>query len=196
VAELLDHDLPHQLAQAVGVEGARRDVDGLGGGARARQGEFGDLALELRHDVLRLLRADAGQAAQEFLVLAGDRVGQLGDRQGQRARRDHRPDVLHGDELLEEFLVELGGEADQHRARLIAGRVIVDDQLELAPLLARSRRDVLDLAEGDGRQEHLVADAPAFEDDSILELAPQSTGQRRDHDDTLIGARRPGARIR
>src|SRR4029434_2483490 len=73
---------------------------------------------------------------------------------------------------------------------------MVDDQLELPPLLARSRRDVLDLAEGDGRQEHLVADAPAFEDDSILELAPQSTGQRRDHDDTLIGARRPGARIR
>src|SRR5262249_31634651 len=101
-----------------------------------------------------------------------------------------------GDELLEEFLVELGGETDQHRARLIACRVIVDDQLELAPLLARSRRDVLDLAEGDGRQEYLVADPAAFEDDSVLELAPQPPGERRDHDDRLNGARRPGARTR
>ncbi len=107
MAELLDHDLPHQLAQAVGVDGGRGDVDRLGGGGGADQGELGDLALELRDDVLGLLRADAGQPAQELLVLPGNRLRQLGDGQGERARRDHRPDVLHGDELLEELLVEV-----------------------------------------------------------------------------------------
>ena len=181
MAELLDHDLPHQLAQAIGVDRSRGGVDRLRGGAGARQGELGDLALELRDDVLGLLRSDAGQPAQELLVLSRDRFRQLGDGHGQRARGDHRPDVLHGDQFLEELLVEIRREADQHRARLVAGRVVVDDQLELTPLLARSGGDVLDLAEGDRRQEHLVADAAALQNHAVLEPAPQPPLQRRDH---------------
>src|SRR5438046_8619357 len=39
-----------------------------------------------------------------------------------------RSDVFHGDELLEELLVEVRREADQHGAGLVAGRVVVDDQ--------------------------------------------------------------------
>src|SRR6266540_3626943 len=113
--------------------------------------------------------------------MPGNRFRQLRDGQGERARRDHRPDILHGDELLEELLVEVRREADQHGARLITGRVVVDDQFELAPLLTRSGGDVLDLAEGDRRQEHLIAEAATLENHAVLELAPQPSGERRDH---------------
>src|SRR5207247_2502170 len=43
VPELLDHDLPHELAEAVGVDGHRRGGDRLDGGPGARQGELRDL---------------------------------------------------------------------------------------------------------------------------------------------------------
>ena len=57
-----------------------------------------------------------------------------------------RPDVLHGDELLEELLVELGGEADQHRPRLVARGVVVDDQRAARRPVAAVGLDVLERA--------------------------------------------------
>ncbi len=138
VAELLDQHLEDHAAQALVVD---RRGGGDGRGARRHgleQRELRDLALELRHDVLGLLRPDAGQPAQVGLVLPRDGRGDLAHRRGQRARRHQRAHVLHGDELLEELLVELGGEADQHRARLVLGRMIVDRERDLLARVARA----------------------------------------------------------
>src|SRR5204862_4778758 len=71
------------------------------------------------------------------------------------------------------------GEADEHRARLIARRVVVDDELELRGLLADF--GAFELAQRDRRQEDFVADAAALEDDAILELASDVTAERGNH---------------
>src|SRR5262249_59969293 len=56
------------------------------------------------------------------------------------------------------------------------------------PLPAGPRRDVLDLALGDGRQEYFVAEPAALDDHAVLELAAQPPAEGRDH------ARRPPRR--
>src|SRR5438046_5424886 len=83
-----------------------------------------------------------------------------------------RSDVFHGDELLEELLVEVRREADQHGAGLVAGRVVVDDQLELARLVAAPRRDVLEPLDRNRRQEDLVSDTATLEHDAVLHIIP------------------------
>ena len=49
-----------------------------------------------------------GSARRYFSSCRAMARGDLADGRGQRARRDHGPDVLHRDEPLEELLVELG----------------------------------------------------------------------------------------
>src|SRR3989475_6746753 len=89
---------------------------------------------------------------------------------------------------LEELLVEVRGEADEDGPRLVARGVIVDDQRELARLVAVVRVRALERAQRDRRQEHLVADAAHLEDDPVLEPAAQPSAEGGDH------ARRPPAR--
>src|SRR5439155_1638569 len=113
-------------------------------------------------------RRDRGSAPQRV----GDELRGLG-----RAVAE----LLDGDELLEELLVEVRREPDQRGAGLIACRVVVDDQLELARLVAAPRRDVLELRNRDRRQEHLVADAATLEHDPVLELLPHDSRQHGDH---------------
>src|SRR5262245_40246744 len=72
------------------------------------------------------LRAGAGAAPEGRLGLAGDGGGDLRDRGGQRARRHEGAHVLHGDQLLEELLVEPGVESDEDGRRLVLRRVVVD----------------------------------------------------------------------
>src|SRR5262249_56696800 len=143
---------------------------------------------QLRHDVLRFLRTDAWKCAQILLVLARDRGRQFGDRCRERPRGDHRPDVLYGDQPLEELLVEIGREADQDGPGLIARGVIVDDQLELAGLVTAVRVRALERAERDRRKKHLIAHTAHFEDDPVFEPPPQPSAEGGDH------ARRPPAR--
>ena len=56
-------------------------------------------------------------------------------------------------------------------ARLVAGGVVVDDELELRRL--RAGLGAFELAQHDRRQVHLVADAAALQDDAIVELPPE-----------------------
>ena len=102
------------------------------------------------------------------------------------------PDVLHRDQLLEELLVEIRREADEDRARLVARGVVVDDERQLAGLVAGLGGGALERAQRDRRQEHLVADAAALHHDAILEPAPQAPGQRGDHAEPAPQARQPG----
>src|SRR5205085_4758899 len=95
---------------------------------------------------------------------------------------------LHGDELLEELLVEVRGEADQHRARLVPRGVIVDDERELARLVAGFRVRALERAQGDRRQIDFVTHARDLEDDAIVEPSAQLSAEGRNH------ASRPPAR--
>src|SRR5262249_46785831 len=110
-----------------------------------------------------------------------DGRGDLRHRRGERSRGDQRADVLHGDELLEELLVELRGEPDQHGARLVLGGVVVDHQGHLVGGLA-----VAALGRDEGplhhrRDEDLVADARRLDHHAVLELAPEAAADRGDH---------------
>ena len=87
-----------------------------------------------------------GKPAQEALVLPDDRVGDVGDRRDQRPRGDQRPDVLDGDEPLEELALQVPGESDQHGAGLVARGVVVDDQLELGPVGPVARGEAVEPA--------------------------------------------------
>ena len=100
---------------------------------------FATLAMQLGHDVLRLLRPDA-RAAVAGSLRPGARWRPRSRPRARRAsaRRHQRADVLDRDELLEELLVQLGGEPDEDRARLVLGRVIVD--AEQSPRRRHRRR--------------------------------------------------------
>src|SRR5207244_4947881 len=183
VAQLLGHDLEDGASQAIFVKVGRRGRGGLATHHRfgLRQSELGDLGGQLRHDVLGLLGADAGQAPEVGLVLTGDGGGDLRDRRGQRSGRNERADVLDGDELLEELLVEPGQEADQHRRRLILCGVVVDLQRHLCRAVSVARQRA-----GDGMLDHrgqhdLVADARCLDHHAVLVLPAQSSAEQRDH---------------
>ena len=67
-------------------------------------GRFCQLVLQLHHDALRRLAADARDRLEARQVVAGDRAPQLGRRRARDDReRDLRPDPGHAEQQLEEL---------------------------------------------------------------------------------------------
>ena len=91
------------------------------------------------------------------------------------------PDVLDGDEPLEELALHVLGESDQDGAGLIARGVVVDDQLQLGPVDPVARRQAVQPAGDHRRQHHLVPHAGRLDDDAAFQPPAQPAAQRGDH---------------
>ena len=84
------------------------------------------LLLQLEHDALRGLQADAGDRLEALDVVARDRAAQLGRRRaGDDRERDLRADAVHAEQQLEELALVGRGEAEELQ------RVLADDGVDL-----------------------------------------------------------------
>src|SRR5215470_5317144 len=179
--ELLGEDLEDRVAESILVHAPGRGRPHLGRQVGTREGELGHLRGELGHDVLGLLWPDAGQPPKIRLVLSSDGGGDLRDGGGQRARGHQGPHVLHGDQLLEELLVEPGVESDEDGRRLVLRGVVVDLERHLGGAVAVAGDGAAQGALDHRRQHHLVADAARLDHHAILVLAPDPAPDQSDH---------------
>src|SRR6266508_674650 len=193
MAELLDHHLEHHPAQPLGITRASRGGRHRNRGRRTRLGqrELRHLGLELGDDVLGLLRPDAGQPPQVGLILTRDGGCDIAHRGGQRARRHQRPHILHRDELLEELLVQFGGEPDQDGTRLALRGVIMDLERHLLAGVTLPRRGIDEGFLGHRRDEDLVAHPRRLDHNPVLELSAQPAADGGDHRTICLGVARP-----
>ena len=89
----------------------------------ARQSSAGELLLQLEHDPLRRLAADAGDRLEARVVVARDRAAQLGGRRaGDDRERDLRPDARDAEQQLEQLALVGRREAVELQ------RVLADDR--------------------------------------------------------------------
>src|SRR6185436_20950815 len=101
-----------------------------------------DLLLQLEHDSLRRLLADARNGLEERVVLTDDRATQLARRIARHDReRDLGPDSADGEQLLEKLALVGIGEAEKLHGILTYVQMGLDDYLVRAVrLLHRGRR--------------------------------------------------------
>src|SRR6266702_3786206 len=159
-------------------ESPRELIEGIatrpGGGARGRhlrQGE--ELLLQLDHEPLRGLLADARHLGQAPDIALGHRPRQLARLDaGEDVLRRTRPDVLHPDELVEDLLLLLGREAEQLERVLAHVGVGAERGLLAGRRECRERR---------GGELHPVADAIHVEDRVIAALLDDDPAQASDH---------------
>ncbi len=107
-----------------------RRIDRLGNAAIV-EGGFGDnLAAEGGDDLIGAARADPGELRQDRAVFLFDGAGDGADRDVHRLRGLCRPDALDGGELAEEVALGAAEEPDEHRHRVVGGRVVEDVQAD------------------------------------------------------------------
>ena len=108
--------------------------DQLARRTRSTSAHRAELLLQLEHDALRGLEADAGNRLEPLHVVARDRAPQLGGRRaGDDRERDLRPHARHAEQQLEELAL-LGG-----REAVELQRVLADDGVDLDRDLAACR---------------------------------------------------------
>src|SRR5579884_3641191 len=131
-----------------------------------------ELLLQLEHDPLGGLLADAGDRLEARGVLAHDRAAQLLGRGTRHDRERHlRADTVHREELDEELALAPVGEAVELQRVLAHVQIRLDDDLVGAvglPHRARRRRDE-------------VADAADVEQEPLRRRADRHAAQARDH---------------
>ena len=121
-----------------GIAGSQ--VHGRARSAGDRDGILGaELLLQLEHDPLGGLLADAGDRLEARRVLEHDRAAQVGGRRaGDDRERDLRPDPGHREQVQEELPLGRVGEAVELQRVLAHVQVRLDD--DLAPALGRTHR--------------------------------------------------------
>src|SRR3989442_584194 len=135
----------------------------------AKQRVLPHLPVQGRDHFLCRALADTRQAAQKLRVFALDGVGNNMDGMHDRFHRLVRPHPVHGDEPLEEFLLDLMHKADQQGLGLILPGAIRNVQLDGLGLPIRRARQ---RPRHDRREVDLVADATRFHHDHFVG-APQ-----------------------
>src|SRR5262249_852780 len=131
-----------------------------------------ELLLQLEHDALGRLLADARDRLEARRVLERDRAPKLGDRRARDDReRDLRADAVDGQELDEQLaLARLGKTVELQRV--------------LANVQVRVERDLLGavgLAYGARRRRAEIATAADVEDEAVARGRPRPAAQARDH---------------
>ena len=97
---------------------ARDDVVFAGAVGHRDEIRVAELLLQLEHDPLGRLLADAGDRLEAGRVAAHDRAAQVGDgRAGDDRERDLRPDAADGEELHEELALARGRRSRRAGAR-------------------------------------------------------------------------------
>ena len=171
VTELLGEDLQHFRLEIL-----REWLDPRLGPAKQRV--LTHFPVQGRDNFLCRALADARQAAQKLRVFALDGVGNHMDGMHDRFHRLGRPHPVHGDEPLEEFLLDLMQEADQQGLGLILRGVIRNVQLDgLGFPIRRARQR----PRHDRRKMDLVADATRFYHNHFVGAPEDRTSQIRDH---------------
>ena len=131
------------------------------------------LLLQLEHDPLRRLLADAGDGLEARRVLEHDRAPQLGSRRAGDDRQRHlRADPGDGEQVQEELPLGRVGEAVELERVLAHVQVGLDGRL--APALGRADRA--------GRGGEQVADAVDVEHEAVGRAADELAPEPRDHD--------------
>ena len=130
--------------------------------------------LQLEHDPLGRLLADAGNRRQPREVAALDRADQLRRLDARQDRqRQLRADAADADQPLEQLLLEQRREpVEQQR---VLAHVRVNAQRDLAARLAEA-------VERRQRHEDVVADAVDVDDDAVRMLLENAAAKVRDHD--------------
>ena len=131
-----------------------------------------ELLLELQHDPVRRLLADAGDRLEARGVLARDRAAQFGRRRaGDDRERDLRPDAAHGEELDEQLALAPVGEAVELERVLADVGVRLDGDLVGRVALADRGRSRVDE----------IADAADVEDEPFRRVGDGLAAEARDH---------------
>ena len=132
-----------------------------------------ELLLQLEHDALGRLLADAGDRLEADGVLAHDRAAQLvGRRAGDDRERHLRADAVHAQELHEELALGALGEAvELHDVSSRTCRYVSTIDLLGAVGLAQRAR----------RRRDEVADAADVEDEALRRRRDRLAAQARDH---------------
>src|SRR4051794_26270236 len=167
--------LPHGVAE-LDERVARDEMRLRARRRRDRHRRIAELFLQLEHDALGRLPADAGNRLEAGGVLEHDRSAKLGRRRtGHDRERDLRPDAVDRQQLNEQLA--LAGLREAVKLQCVLPHVEVRVQRDLLGAVGEPYRG--------GRGSEEVADAPDVDDEPLRRVRHGASAKARDHPATL-----------